>query len=150
MSLEPLEEKIILMNDLEFIYFLMDERLILREVTCISCLNFMVLKECKKYVEGYCWRCCNSHYKLYKKRTSLRINSFFQSFRTNIKSILKILMRYSVKKQLFIIDSYMNCDYSVTMKVIKNLREKIPFQDFSDDKMGRNGTFVQVDETMLN
>ncbi|KCZ77039.1 hypothetical protein H311_01954 [Anncaliia algerae PRA109] len=68
MNLELLEEKILLMNDLEFIYFLMDERLILREVTCILCLNFMVLKECKKYIEGYCWRCCNSHCKLYKKK----------------------------------------------------------------------------------
>lgn len=134
----------------EFINFLRDNRLLQNTRICLSCMNFKKLVSYKRSPDLCAWRCmclsCNK-YKLY---SSIRENSFFSSFTSDLRLIFRIILKYIQKIPRHIIFNSSTLCKNNIKKIICKIVDLIPFTSFENDKLGGPLRIVQVDETMLN
>ncbi|KCZ75589.1 hypothetical protein H311_03431, partial [Anncaliia algerae PRA109] len=88
-----------------------------------------------------------SRYKLY---TSIKSNLLFDQFDTSLCAIIRIIVRYLIRKPLYSIKNSMSVSESTIERALKALASKIPSPDFANNKLGGPSKIVQIDETMLN
>jgi transposase-like protein len=86
----------------------------------------------------------------YKKYFSLRIESKFESFSTDIKYLLRILLKISLRQPLHSICENLDISSRTVIRFSKKLKSLILFVNFSESKLGGPGKVVQIDETMIN
>jgi transposase-like protein len=150
-TLYTLEMHLMNLNQLALINYCFEKQLIKNLVICNKCQISMNFTTYKRNKDGYAWRCMNKKCTNYKKYLSIRLNSFFENFKIEIKVVLQIIIRYASKTSRNSMTRYfgqLNKNY--VTKVIKNLIDRMPHPDYTDNKLGGPGLIVQVDETMLN
>jgi transposase-like protein len=142
---------IINLNKKDLIDFCFSKQLIKNHSICLECNVSMKLAVYKRNRDGYAWRCMLKTCKNYKKYILIRINSFFEEYKIDIKLILQIIIRYACKTSRNSIVLYFgNINKSTISKIIGDLIGKMPYPNFNDNKLGGPNHIVQVDETMLN
>ncbi|KCZ78861.1 hypothetical protein H311_00097 [Anncaliia algerae PRA109] len=77
------------------IKFYMDQHLLRSEKNCETCDKSMYLKISRHFIDKYAWRCFNTTCIAYRKRTSIRKDSFFEGFKINLKKLLRIFLYWS-------------------------------------------------------
>lgn len=147
---DSLEVFIIRANARELITFLMDKNYILREYTCQQCGNNCSFVPYKRSKDEYSWRCMFVNCPFYKKYTSLRVNSFFEKFTTDLKTIMRILIKYASRIQRYQINIGIDISAKTIKHVIDSFTSLIAKPDFKNNKLGGPGCLVEIDETMLN
>lgn len=148
---EELEEAIIKMNDEEILQWAFTNNLILREMKCCgSCDIFLKLESAPNYIDKYAFRCYSKNCSYYQKKRSVRDCSFFESFGMHLKTILKVLIRYSCNQQRCSILSSIDISAPSLKKILLLLNTYMKNANSKEKKLGGFGTHVQVDETMLN
>ncbi|KAG0442627.1 hypothetical protein DMUE_0130 [Dictyocoela muelleri] len=75
---------------------------------------------------------------------------FFENFNISLKIIFKVILFYISKMPRYSIINSFIIEKNTVHKIIRKIVEKIPYPDFSDNKLGGEGNIVQIDETMLN
>lgn len=144
-------ETMLVKKDLnELIVFFMNEDLLVKERMCIYCNRYMVLKRFSTIKDGVCWRCTNITCPKYRTRTSIRSNSFFDTFNTDLLTIMKILIRWSADQPQHSIKKNLDIADKIIRKTINKFIKKAGGNDFSINKLGGGSKIVQIDETMLN
>lgn len=128
----------------------MDENFLPRERLCTHCQNSSALVSYTRNSDGVAWRCMNSSCIMYKKYKSVRIDTFFDKFSTDLRTIFLILIKYAIKTPLHSIIDHSTLSHGLVEKIINNLIDTIPQPDFSNNKLGGVKHIVQIDETMLN
>lgn len=151
MNLENLEEKIIIMTSHELLNFFFDKGIFKMEMLCSgSCNEIMKLVLSKKYVDDYAWRCFNKQCTHYLKRRSVRDESLFYNFGISMKTILKVLIRYSVGISQYSILKTIKISQPTFKKLFSVLIEKMKVNNDFQPKLGGPGRIIQIDETMMN
>lgn len=144
------EQRVFKSDAYELIIILMNFKLLKNEYSCPSCITACKLVRYKKNIDSYAWRCMKTSCLKYKIYFSCRKNSFFEKFKIPMKTILRILIKYSCRQPRYSIKDSLDVAHGTVDKVINELIKQIPILDFSSDKLGGPGCIVQVDETMLN
>ncbi|KAG0438240.1 hypothetical protein DMUE_3209, partial [Dictyocoela muelleri] len=91
------EEICVKMDSKEFISFLMMESLLPNFFICPSCNSSCNLVSYTRNRDLVAWRCMNRNCKSYKKYFSVRSNSFFDTFSSDLRFILKIIIKYAAR-----------------------------------------------------
>ncbi|KAG0423786.1 hypothetical protein DMUE_6126, partial [Dictyocoela muelleri] len=136
-------------DDRGMVEYLMQNRFIPNEICCAACRCPMNLCPYTRNIDSFAWRCISKSCKNYKKYISIRKDTFFEGFNIDIRTILRILIRYLMKQPLY---SIMQCfkGGSTIRRVIEKFNDFIPEANFSENKLGGPGIIVQIDETMMN
>jgi hypothetical protein len=92
----------------------------------------------------------NTHCLNYKKYFSIRKKSFFEGFDVNLRDIVRIIIKFAIRSERFVINGGIDYDQKTVLKVINKLVEWLPIADCRDDKLGGPRFVVQIDETILN
>jgi hypothetical protein len=92
----------------------------------------------------------NTHCLNYKKYFSIRKGSFFEGFDVNLRDIVRIIIKFAIRSESFVINGGIDYDQKTVLKVINKLVEWLPIADYRDDKLGGPRFVVQIDETILN
>lgn len=135
----------------ELINFLIRIRVIKEEMLCSFCGKNMHLKPTKDCKECYNWRCLNGACCHYQTTKSVKTGSFFESFRSSIRSMMIAIHFYAhLERQIDVINQ---C--GLNKGVIKSMKKTLcsKFKSFFSEnpiKLGGPGVIVQVDETKLN
>ncbi|KCZ77758.1 hypothetical protein H311_01226 [Anncaliia algerae PRA109] len=93
----------------------MDVKLLIKEFHCATC------NACPRFVQytrnnyRFAWRCMHNRCREYKKYFNPRHISFFENFRTSLRIILKILIKYSYRQSHFSIIEGFNLE-ALTIK----------------------------------
>ncbi|KAG0436455.1 hypothetical protein DMUE_4215 [Dictyocoela muelleri] len=95
-------------------------------------------------------KCMNRSCASYKKYKSIRKNSFFNDFDCDLRFIFKEFIMYAAMMPIFSIKNYLRRGRRIIERIIKCLVNFILEPDYSDNKLGGVGRFVQIDETMLS
>ncbi|KCZ79174.1 hypothetical protein H312_03443, partial [Anncaliia algerae PRA339] len=144
-------EKLITMNDDEFLNYLFQKSLVKNAQNCSSCGVEMILKYKKEVNEKYTWRCINSLCCNYKTTRTLRYGSFFQDFRLPIREILKCIYSYAIfpRQKDIKIQTFLSKNFIINIRnrLIQKFREYFRLNPI---KLGGSGVTVHVDETKLN
>ncbi|KAG0437210.1 hypothetical protein DMUE_3818 [Dictyocoela muelleri] len=150
-TINDILEKTYSINNLDFIQFLFQYRLLKSSIFCIGCDNYMKFVLFKRHVNGFTWRCFTRTCVEYKKYKTIRLGSFFDGFNIKLKFIFKVvILRFNRDSLTKIVEFFGNKSVNSICKIINKLHDLIPNSDFSDDKFGVTGLIVQIDETMLN
>ena len=150
-SLEELEEYIIKMEKRELVNYLFENNLICREMLCTgTCKKPMKFETAQRYTDGYAWRCYNKDCTYYRKRKSIRDGSFFEDFRFEAKTILKVIFRYCGGQQQSSIIATIAISRPTYDKILSKLIGLMAIDNRKEPKLGGPLCIVQVDETMLN
>ena len=149
-SIDLIEQKIIRCNDFKLIEYLWELKLLKREVLCGACGISMSIRKRNVKMDKYAWRCINKICNNYKNYTSIRIGSFFESFRLEIKFILRVVLKVISKQSRYSINEYFGNKLTSIKKIIKKFYLLILEFEVGNNKFGGFGNIVQVDETMLN
>ncbi|KAM0675997.1 hypothetical protein GVAV_000777 [Gurleya vavrai] len=128
----------------------MDEKFLDKEKKCILCNQHMKFCCYNRNIDGYAWRCMTIKCKNYTKYFSLRIGSFFEGFNTDLKYVLRIIIKYSCQSQRYVIANSLDISETVIFLVLKKLVSLIPYTCYENNKLGGPQSIVQIDETMLN
>lgn len=144
------EQTILKLNSRELIHFLQDYQLLKREYLCSECNVLCSFVPYKRSIDGFSWRCMKSTCKNYKNYVSIRINSFFLNFNIDMKRILSVILKYSVRQPLYSIILSVDISEFTIKRIINQLTNLIAPPDFSNSKLGGPGRRVEIDETMLN
>jgi transposase-like protein len=151
MNTKTCEDQISLMNEENLIYWAFEKELLHRSIICDGdCESVLSFGKASNYVDGYAWRCKNSSCINYRKRISVRKNSFFQDFTTSLKSILKLLLKWSTGQQRSTIVSCLDISAPTQIKKMNKLIERMKVENDVFRALGGPGLVVQIDETMLN
>lgn len=145
-----LEAKCIQLPTSEFIYFIMELKLIRNEFHCNECLCPMKLVPYKKLKDSLSWRCMNILCARYKLYTSIRKDSYFENFNISLNTVFRILVKYSTRQPMHSIKEALDISNRTIERVLNKFRSLIPAPDYSNNKLGGPGKIIQVDETMLN
>ncbi|KCZ80322.1 hypothetical protein H312_02290, partial [Anncaliia algerae PRA339] len=81
---------------------------------------------------------------------SIRINSFFENFSADLGFIIRVIIKYLTRQQIFSILEYFRVNKSLIYKIINKFLFLIPITDDSNNNLGGLGMIVQIDESMLN
>lgn len=138
------------LNDSELVTYLMQHNFIKNEANCSFCGVFMNLRLYAKNKDKYAWRCCNSLCSYHNEYFSIRINSFFEGFKSDIRFIFQVLIKYLTRTQTFAIVDFFRRDKAIIFKIISEFKSRIPAFNYEENKLGGPGVIVQIDETMLN
>lgn len=150
-SFYALEMHINNLNNKQLINWCFEKQLLHNTVICDKCYVSMRFVTYKRNKDGFAWRCLTLKCSNYKKYKSLRLNSFFDFYSLDIKTILQIIIRYASKTTRHSIILYFgHLNKKTPTKIIKDIITRMPNPDFSNNKLGGPGFIVQVDETMLN
>lgn len=144
------EEKIQTLNSRELINFLQDCQLLKREHNCRQCNQLCTFAQYKRSIDDFSWRCMNRLCAHYKNYYSIRLCSFFAGFSIQLKDVLKVILKYSVRQPLYSIILNLDISDFTIKKIIKKLTLLIPAPNFENAKLGGPGRRVEIDETMLN
>ncbi|KAM0685521.1 hypothetical protein COBT_003268 [Conglomerata obtusa] len=87
MSPDKFETFLCLQTTKTLIEYLMHEGFLLKEAFCLNCKNSMNLVEYRRNLDKNAWRCMFKKCKNYKKYFSIRINSFFNQFKIELKQL---------------------------------------------------------------
>ncbi|KCZ76524.1 hypothetical protein H311_02473 [Anncaliia algerae PRA109] len=147
---DELDKKFIRMNKAETIKYLMSYNFLLKEMRCSFCNSFMNLTKYKKNKDGVAWRCNTASCNYYQEYFSIRINSFFENFSADLGFIIRVIIKYLTKQQIFSILDYFRVNKSLIYKIINKFKLLIPTTDYSNNILGGPGMIVQIDESMLN
>lgn len=151
MHLEEYENKIAGMNNRELLNHLFEIQIFKREVKCLGgCNTFMSLVTASKYIDGFAWRCSKPGCINYTKRVSVRVDSHFSSFGISMKTLLKVLLRYSAGQQQSLIVSTIKISNPTYKKLISKVVKLMDENNKQQLKLGGPGKVVQIDETMMN
>jgi transposase-like protein len=107
--------------------------------------------EIRHYKDGQCLRCTTPSCEEYRKRSSIRKESFFIGLNLLFLKIIKVLIRWSSNNsnQADIVEN-LGINSRTYKKIIGKFLNLVGVFDFKDDKLGGPGTVVQIDETALN
>ncbi|KAM0688316.1 hypothetical protein COBT_000422 [Conglomerata obtusa] len=118
---ESFEEELIRMSKEELKSFCFSYYLFKRTMVCLgSCKTEMKLEICNSYADDAAWRCYVKACTHYKNRRSIRDDSFFESFGTDVVKILKILIRYAGQQTRYSILQTIDISKPTLCKIIKN------------------------------
>lgn len=149
-DLEDLEEKIIKMDNKELFKYALQKNIIKNEMLCGSNCTNMKLVISKRYVDGYAWRCFNKKCNNYQKRISVRNKSNLEHFNIKLKTIFKILIKYSSGQSRNSIINSMKISKPSLKKFLDKIIDLMILDNKKMKKLGGFESIVQVDETMLN
>ena len=110
----------------------------------------MNIKQYKKISIGYAWRCTTRSCTNFKKYFSVFKSSFFENFNLDVRIILNIICKFSLKVPRHCIINSVKLSRTVVYKVIDGIIDKMSKPDFFTDKLGGPDKTIQIDETMLN
>lgn len=150
LTIDKMEETIILLNARETITFLQEHRFLKSEFPCLQCFKFMSMTKYKRSTDGFAWKCNNRACVSFGKYISVRTDSFFEDFNISFGYIFRIICKYSSCSQIHTITKSLDVSENVISKVIAKLISRMKEPDFKLDKLGAGSRLVQVDETMLN
>ncbi|KAG0440040.1 hypothetical protein DMUE_2030 [Dictyocoela muelleri] len=128
----------------------MEINLLKRDYNCKGCNNPCKLSKYYKNIDKNAWRCMEKSCEEYKFYFSISKNSIFEDLRLSLKDIMKVILRYSCRQQVYTIYNNLDMSEKTIRNILNKLVVKIPIPDFSNDKLGGPGFIIQVDETMLN
>ncbi|KAG0436310.1 hypothetical protein DMUE_4286 [Dictyocoela muelleri] len=94
--------------------------------------------------------CMNKSCISYKKYKSIHTNSFFKDSDCDQRLIIKVIIMYAARMPIFSIKNYLRRYIRVIERIFQRLADVITGPDYSDNKLGRFGQIVQIDETLLN
>ncbi|KAM0685908.1 hypothetical protein COBT_002876, partial [Conglomerata obtusa] len=103
------------------IEYLMHVGFLPKEAFYLSCKNLVNLVEYRRNLDKNAWRCMFKKCKNYKKYFSIRIISFFNQFKIELKQILKTIIRYSCLIQRYSINLCLDHDEKIIRKRIDAL-----------------------------
>lgn len=150
-NLEEYEENLVRMSVAELNIYMFTEGLLSREQKCEgTCGCPLKYTKCKNYSDFFCWRCVSVDCSAYQKRISIRKNSFFEDFNCEIKTILKVLLRWSIKQSQVSILKSISISKPTFRKILGKLNILMQEANLKEKKLGGPGTIIQVDETMMN
>ena len=150
MIADEFECTIIRLSKGDIIRFCMENNFIQRELICAECGTNMKLVKYTRNNDGYAWRCMHKSCTRYKKYISVRTRSFFKNPNIDVLLVLRIVCKYAVRQPYHSIANALAVKKNTLLKVLNNIRSRIPRVDFRDSKLGGPGFIVQIDETMLN
>ncbi|KCZ81306.1 hypothetical protein H312_01302 [Anncaliia algerae PRA339] len=136
MNINNFKNMLIRFNKKELIRYLMVNKFIKCEQFCMMCYEKMKLSEYRAIRDGFMFRCMNKACKDYKKRHSIKSESFFENLNTDFLSIFKILTKWYCDQPQHSIRKNLNLHQKTIQKVILSLLNKIGSIDFSEDKLG--------------
>ena len=121
-------EKATNLSDCDFIFFLWELKLLMREYICSGCGISAKFVSSKRNKDKYAWRCMNSLCVLNKQYFSLRKDSFFQKFDVSMRFILKvialILSKQSQSSIMLFFSSKKRTIQKIYSEFIKKIRKK--------------------------
>lgn len=117
---------------------------------CQVCGKNMSLTNNNRSVDKESWRCYDKECVNYKRYFSVRIGSFFEFYKTDLSIILRILAKYGNREKRHTIISSTSIAKTTVKNIISDLVGLIPDCDWSENKLGIQGSIVQGDETMGN
>ncbi|KAM0686350.1 hypothetical protein COBT_002429 [Conglomerata obtusa] len=84
MNINLIEEHIIRMDNEQFVYYMFVNNFYQRFLVCsCSCSAAMKYEDSSSYAEGKCWRCYSFGCTKYHARRLIKVDSFFEEFRTD-------------------------------------------------------------------
>ncbi|KCZ80226.1 hypothetical protein H312_02376 [Anncaliia algerae PRA339] len=138
------------MSKAELIQYLRQKNLLMKELKCETCKQYLVEESCAYFKDEQCFRCYTTDCNDYIKRISIRSNSFFADFSCDLLVVLKVLILFSFDIQRHNIFKKKIASFTLIDKIFDKLHEYLRDDILKMSKMGGHGAFVQVDETMLN
>jgi len=117
---------------------------------CISCESVLKLRDYTRSIDSRAWVCLTVSCLQYKKYKSIRSNSFFANYRTDLKVLLNLIWKWT---------SSSNICLSITEIPVVRKTAGIVYQHIRDCcskyfeqnpvNLGGNGLICQVDESMF-
>jgi hypothetical protein len=130
--------------------FLMYNNLIFSGLLCDACGGLMNLKNCFKVKDGIAWECTVSFCRKYRRKISIRKNSFSEKFNLTILEIIKILIKWACDQPQHSIIKQMEIDPKTYREIILSFLDITEAYDNDVNKFGGPGKIVHVDETGLD
>jgi transposase-like protein len=130
--------------------FLMYNNLIFSGFLCDACGGLMNLKNCFKVKDGIAWECTVSFCRNYRRKISIRKNSFSEKFNLTILEIIKILIKWACDQPQHSIIKQMEIDPKTYREIILSFLDITEAYDNDVNKFGGPGKIVHVDETGLD
>ncbi|KCZ79457.1 hypothetical protein H312_03149 [Anncaliia algerae PRA339] len=121
MTLDKFEEFVIKSTTKEIISYVMEVKLIGKE--SLKCATNMHFVPYIRAIDNYAWRsldssCCN-----YKQYISLRQDTFFEVFNVSLKDIMRIIIKYCCKQQLYNITMSLDISESTIKELLTKLSQ---------------------------
>jgi hypothetical protein len=96
-DIELITNKITILEGLELIRYLQQERFLKRDMICEFCNRRMSIDMVKKHRDMFTWRCANRNCVHFKSYTNIGKNSFFMGLDSSFKHIFKVILGYAVR-----------------------------------------------------
>lgn len=147
---QEIEHFLIRASDVQFVYWCIDQNIVLAETLCPVCNLQMKLEQSKQFSGGHCWRCHNKLCTKKHGRYPFFFKSFFKSFGGNIKTLIICILRLAGNQPSKSILKTVKISEPRLIKLKAALLERMKIENFNLGKLGEVGKIVQVDETMMN
>lgn len=139
------------MSNKKRIQFLITSKVLNSSCLCLYCVNEMQLKETKKVVDGFEWRCGNFSCHKYQCTRSVRYGSFLEGYKLNSLTIIKVLVYWYAGCQQYQILKLVQISKKCLISIKKKLIVKIIiYFNVNPIKLGGPLSICQIDETKLN
>jgi hypothetical protein len=129
----------------------MRSRLLRNNVRCIHCNIEMNLSEDSSRGDGYKWICQNKHCSHSKTTIGLRVGSFFEGFKSDLKDICAVMFCWLLEKPAKTITADFGINKNIITKVFHKLRGVISNYLESDPvRLDGPGIIFQIDESLFS
>ncbi|KAG0440858.1 hypothetical protein DMUE_1447 [Dictyocoela muelleri] len=135
MNPDEFENMLIRMKLTDLIDYLMTENYIKKKLICVKCLVSMELKAFNGVKDSLAWRCMTLKCTDYKKRISIRMESFFETLKISFLQKFKILIRLSTYVPQHAIVKGLGLDKRTIKKVKVLFLNRVGRFDFKDNKL---------------
>ncbi|KAG0439078.1 hypothetical protein DMUE_2682 [Dictyocoela muelleri] len=113
-----------LMNNLDFIQFLFQYRLLKSSILCVGCNNHMKFVTFKRRADGFAWRCFNRTCVEYEKYKSIRLGSIFDGLNSKLKFIYKVdILRSKIYGLTKIVEFFGNKKVNSILRIINKFHD---------------------------
>lgn len=140
----------ILNDKVTLIEYLRSKGILKSIVYCSECKNLLKKVKYKKNKDGEALRCYLKNCSMFLKYISIRKNSFFDGFNTELRKLILCCYKWFFNVEQIEVQRDLNLSKITVQRIYKRLRKKtISFFTENPFNLGDEGVVCQIDESMF-